>query len=64
MDALQGLDIEELNTRASYQPGRGYVHPADDEILDEALRPFLDDCGAERSLAQDRRRLDRQRHQP
>ena len=44
-DALQGLDIEELNTRAGYRPGRGYVHPAEaaDEILDEALRPFLDD---------------------
>jgi hypothetical protein len=26
-DALQGLDIEELNTRAGYRPGRGYVHP-------------------------------------
>ena len=44
-DALQALDIEELNTQAGYRPGRGYVHPAEaaDEILDEALRPFLDD---------------------
>jgi hypothetical protein len=44
-DALQGLEIEELNTRAGYRPGRGYVHPAEaaDEILDEALQPFLDD---------------------
>ena len=44
-DALQGLGIEELNTRAGYRPGRGYVHPAKaaDEILDEALQPFLDD---------------------
>jgi hypothetical protein len=44
-DALQSLGIEELNTRAGYRPGRGYVHPAEacDEILDEALRPFLDD---------------------
>lgn len=44
-DALQGLGIEELNTQAGYQPGRGYVHPAEaaDEILDEALGPFLDD---------------------
>jgi hypothetical protein len=44
-DALQGLGIEELNTRAGYRPGRGYVHPAQaaDEILDEALQPFLDD---------------------
>jgi hypothetical protein len=41
--ALQGLDIEELNTRAGHRPGRGYVHPAEaaDEILDEALQPFL-----------------------
>lgn len=44
-DALQGAGIEELNTRAGYQPGRGYVHPAEaaDEILDEVLQPFLDD---------------------
>ena len=44
-DALQGLDIEELNTRAGYRPGRGYVDPAEaaDEILDEVLQPFLDD---------------------
>jgi hypothetical protein len=43
--ALQGLDIDELNTRAGHRPGRGYVHPAEaaDEILDEALQPFLDD---------------------
>ena len=43
--ALQGRDIEELNTRAGHRPGRGYVHPAEaaDEILDEALQPFLDD---------------------
>jgi len=36
--ALQGRDIEELNTRAGHRPGRGYVHPAEaaDEILDEA----------------------------
>jgi hypothetical protein len=44
-DALQGLDIEGLNTRAGYRPGRGYVHPAGaaGEILDETLQPFLDD---------------------
>lgn len=44
-DALQALDIEELNTQAGYRPGRGYVHPAEaaDEILDDALQPFLDD---------------------
>jgi hypothetical protein len=43
--ALQGLGIEQLDTRAGYRPGRGYVHPAEaaDEILDEALQPFLDD---------------------
>ena len=43
--ALQGLDIEELNTRAGHRPGRGYVHPAEaaGETLDEALQPFLDD---------------------
>jgi hypothetical protein len=44
-DALQSLDIEELNGHAGYRPGRGYVHPVEaaDEILDEALQPFLDD---------------------
>ena len=43
--ALQGLDIDELSTRAGYRRGRGYVHPAEaaDEILDDALQPFLDD---------------------
>ena len=43
--ALQGRDIEELNTQAGHRPGRGYVHPAEaaDEILDDALQPFLDD---------------------
>jgi len=42
--ALKWLDIDELNTRADH-PGFGYVDPADaaDEILDEALQPFLDD---------------------
>jgi len=28
-DALLGLGIEELDTRAGYRPGRGYVHPAE-----------------------------------
>ena len=44
-DALLGLAIEELNGRAGLRPGRGYVHPSEaaDEILDEALQPFLDD---------------------
>jgi hypothetical protein len=43
--ALKWLDIDELNIRAGYRPGFGYVHPAEaaDEILDEALQPFLDD---------------------
>jgi hypothetical protein len=42
---LRGLDIEELNGHAGYRPGRGYVHPAEaaDEVLDEALEPFLRD---------------------
>jgi hypothetical protein len=44
-DALQGRDIEELNGQAGYRPGRGYVDPGEaaDEILDEALGPFLED---------------------
>lgn len=43
--ALRSLDIDELNGRAGSQPGRGYVDPGEaaDEILDETLRPFLDD---------------------
>ena len=43
--ALCGLDIEELNGRAGYHRGVGYVEPSEaaDEILDEALQPFLDD---------------------
>jgi hypothetical protein len=43
--ALRGLDIEELNGRAGYWPGSGYVDPGEaaDEILDEALQLFLDD---------------------
>jgi hypothetical protein len=42
---LRGLDIEELNVRAGYRPGRGYVHPVEaaDEIMDEALEPFMRD---------------------
>ena len=36
--ALVGLGIEELNGRAGYRPGMGYVHEVEaaDEILDEA----------------------------
>lgn len=43
--ALRYLAIDELNTRAGYRPGFGYVNPSEaaDEILDEALQPFLDD---------------------
>lgn len=43
--ALCGLDIDELNGRAGYRPGAGYVDlgEAADEILDEALQPLLDD---------------------
>ncbi|HKS44452.1 MAG TPA: hypothetical protein VJT49_04925 [Amycolatopsis sp.] len=43
--ALRDLDIEELNGHAGYRPRRGYVHPVEaaDEILDEALEPFLRD---------------------
>lgn len=45
VSALRGLDIEELNGRTGYQPGRGYIDAGEaaDEILDEALQPFLDD---------------------
>jgi len=51
-DALLSLDIEELNGRAGPQPGRGYVHPVEaaDEILDEALQPFLDDLARRAAL--------------
>lgn len=50
--ALKYLDIDELNTRAGYRPGFGYVHPVEaaDEILDEALQPFLDDLQRRASL--------------
>lgn len=43
--ALIGVDIWELNGRAGYRPGMGYVHEVEaaDELLDEALQPFLDD---------------------
>lgn len=43
--ALRYHDVDELNGRAGYRPGRGYVDPGEaaDEILDEALQPFLDD---------------------
>ena len=43
--ALQGWDIEELNSRAGRQPDGSYVDPGEaaDEILDEAFGPFLED---------------------
>jgi hypothetical protein len=42
---LRRHDIDELTGRAGYHPGTGYVDPGEaaDEILDEALQPFLDD---------------------
>ncbi len=44
-DALTGHGIEELSGRAGRQPGGGYVGPGEAayEILDEDLRPLLDD---------------------
>ena len=43
--ALRSLDIDELNDRAGYRRGFGYVEPGEaaNELLDEALQPFLDD---------------------
>jgi hypothetical protein len=43
--ALLGLDIMELNGRAGYRPGHGYVHESEaaHEILDEVLEPYLRD---------------------
>lgn len=37
--------VQRHAARAGYHPGRGYVDPGEaaDEILDEALQPFLDD---------------------
>jgi hypothetical protein len=43
--ALLSRSIEELNSRAGYQPGLGYVHPVEaaPEILDEELDSFRHD---------------------
>jgi hypothetical protein len=51
-NSLRSLDIEELNGRAGYRPGQGYVHPgqAADEVLDEALAPFLHDLNRRAAL--------------
>src|SRR5512144_1143585 len=42
---LRGLHIDQLNGRAGYRCGVRYVDPGEaaDELLDEALQPFLDD---------------------
>jgi hypothetical protein len=42
---LRGLDIDQLNGRAGYRRGAGYVGTGEaaEELLDEALLPFLDD---------------------
>jgi hypothetical protein len=55
--ALCGLDIEELNGRAGYRPGVGYVHPTEaaGEILERALKPFLTTSNAEQGWASIRR---------
>jgi hypothetical protein len=44
-NALTSRSIEELNSRAGYQPGQGYVDPSEaaDEILDEELEDFRRD---------------------
>ena len=49
---LRGLDIDQLNGRAGYRRGVGYVEPGEaaDELLDEALQPFLDDLARRGTL--------------
>ena len=49
---LRGLDIDQLNGRAGYRRGVGYVEPGEaaDELLDEALLPFLDDLARRGTL--------------
>ena len=43
--SLGSLELEQLNLRAGYQRGRGYVDPVEaaSELLEEALQPHLDD---------------------
>ena len=50
--ALRSLDIDQLNGRAGYRRGVGYVEPGEaaDELLDEALLPFLDDMNRRGTL--------------
>lgn len=50
--ALRGPDIDQLNGRAGYRRGVGYVEPGEaaDELLDEALQPFLDDLARRSAL--------------
>jgi hypothetical protein len=42
---LRFVDVDELDGRAEYRSGIGYVHPVEAaaEILDELLQPYLDD---------------------
>ncbi|HEY3260173.1 MAG TPA: hypothetical protein VGJ95_07870 [Pseudonocardiaceae bacterium] len=50
--ALCHHDIDELNGRAGYRHGVGYIGPGEaaGEILDEALQPFLDDLARRAEL--------------
>jgi hypothetical protein len=50
---LCSADIEDLNGRAGYQPGIGYVHPVEaaDDVLDELLQPYLDNLRRHVELA-------------
>lgn len=42
---LESIGLEDLAGRAGRQPGRGYVHESEAayELVQEALRPFVDD---------------------
>ncbi len=50
--AISSHDIDEINGRAGYHPGRGYVGPGEaaDEILDEDLQRCLDDLARRAEL--------------